>query len=94
MKWNEIHQLATEMVEQQKKLLLKVGRKVVPTLTPEDMLQPNDYNELEHNPIFRYEEGLLAGLQSMQIALKVLENESSTADIQLEADKTHHSIQK
>lgn len=75
MPWNDINQLATQMVEHQKKHLLNVGRRIVPTLTPEDMLQPNDYNELEHHPVFRYEEGLLAGLQSLQIALKALEND-------------------
>lgn len=94
MKWNDVHRLAVEMVEQQKKQLLKIGRKVVPTLTPEDMLQPNDYDELEHHPVFRYEEGILAGLQSLQIALKVLENETTDSDTQSAADKTHHLAQK
>lgn len=94
MKWNDVHRLAVEMVEQQKKQLLKIGRKVVPALTPEDMLQPNDYDELEHHPVFRYEEGILAGLQSLQIALKVLENETTDSDTQSAADKTHHLAQK
>lgn len=59
-----------EMIEMQKRTLLKLGRRIVPTLTPEDMLQPNDYPELESNPEFRYEEGILAGLQSAQAALR------------------------
>lgn len=58
-----------EMVEEQKKQLLKLGRSRIPTLTPEDVLQPNDYPELENDPVFRYEEGILAGLQSAYIAL-------------------------
>lgn len=73
--WNEIHNRSRELVDQQKKQLLKLGRQIVPTLTPEDMLQPNDYPELENSPHFRYEEGLLAGLQSMQAALAALEKE-------------------
>lgn len=94
MQWNEVHQLTLEIVDQQKKHLLKIGRKIVPTLTSEDMLQPNDYDELENHPIFRYEEGILAGLQSVQIALKVLENELTHPGIQSEAGKKHHSVQK
>lgn len=88
MPWNEIHLLATQIVEQQKKQLLNVGRRIVPTLTPEDMLQPNDYDELENHPIFRYEEGILAGLQSLQIALKALENEIS-CESRAESDPKH-----
>ncbi len=61
-----------EMVERQKKTLLFLGRRIVPTLTPEDMLQPNDYPELENHPAFRYEEGVLAGLQTAQMALRAL----------------------
>lgn len=77
MKWSEIHHLADEMVDQQKKHLLKIGRQVIPYLTPDDILQPNDFPELESDPVFRYEEGLLAGLQSMRMALFALEKEEA-----------------
>lgn len=70
--WNEIDQLMEEIVRQQKQQLLTCGRDFVPSLTPEDMLQPNDYPELEHNPHFRYEEGILAGALTMQMALRAL----------------------
>jgi hypothetical protein len=63
----------TEMIEQEKSALLKTGRRIVPTLTPEDLLQPNDYQELENNAHFRYEEGFLAGLQAALTALRALE---------------------
>lgn len=59
-----------QMIEQQRKKLLQVGREFVPTLTSEDVLQPFDYPELENNPHFRYEEGLLAGLESAFYALR------------------------
>jgi hypothetical protein len=76
----EIEQRATEshlliektlhqMIEEQRALLLKIGRRIIPRLTSEDVLQPNDYLELENDPHFRYEEGVLAGLQSIQIAI-------------------------
>lgn len=61
-----------ELIKAQKKTLLQCGRRIVPTLTPEDMLQPNDYLELENNPHFRYEEGVLAGLLSSEMAILAL----------------------
>lgn len=65
-----IERLLEELIEGQKKSLLTLGRRIVPTLTMEDMLQPNDYPELEHHPEFRYEEGILNGLQSASMALR------------------------
>lgn len=58
----------TELEEGQERLLLQLGRRIIPSLTPEDMLQPNDYLELEHHPEFRYEEGVLAGIRSCKAA--------------------------
>lgn len=62
--------LIEELIEQQQRHLLGLGRKIVPRLTSEDLLQPNDYPELENHPVFRYEEGLLAGLRTVQTALR------------------------
>ncbi|MFQ5729401.1 MAG: hypothetical protein ACE5GN_03475 [Waddliaceae bacterium] len=73
--WSGIEDLLDEIIEEQKKKLLEVGRQIVPTLTPEDVLQPNDYPELENHPIFRYEEGILAGTQSAQMALKAFKKD-------------------
>lgn len=70
--WKIMESTLESMVEGQKKSLLKLGRRIIPTLTPEDMLQPNDYPELDHHPEFRYEEGILAGLQSAITALRAL----------------------
>ncbi len=69
---NDIVKLIDEMTESQKANLLRLGRRIVPTLTPEDILQPNDYPELENHPEFRYEEGVLAGYQTIQMALRAL----------------------
>lgn len=73
MEWDDVHKFIDDMVDEQRESLLKMGRSIVPRLTPEDILQPNDFPDLEENPVFRYEEGILAGLQSLQIALKSLE---------------------
>ncbi|NGX61933.1 MAG: hypothetical protein K940chlam9_01424 [Chlamydiae bacterium] len=66
----EIEALFEELIEGQKEKVLTCGRTFVPTLTSEDALQPNDYPELENNPHFRYEEGVLEGLQTAQTALR------------------------
>ncbi len=58
-----------ELIEHQQKVLLSAGLKFVPNLTMDDILQPNDYPELEENPYFRYEEGILAGLLTARTAL-------------------------
>ena len=61
--------------EMLKEKLLDFGRSIIPTLTSEDILQPNDYPELENHPSFRYEEGILTGVQSLQIALIALKKD-------------------
>lgn len=72
--WSAVASLVEEIVAGQKTRLLEMGRRVVPTLTPEDMLQPNDYPELENHPEFRYEEGVLSGLMTVQMALQGMAN--------------------
>jgi hypothetical protein len=60
--------LFEELVAQQRKKLFKFARELVPQITPDDLLQPNDFPELEHHPLFRYEEGILEGLLTAQMA--------------------------
>lgn len=70
--------LLEEMIETQKKAVLKCGRFIIPHLTADDVLQPNDYPQLEENPLFRYEEGYLAGIQAVKAALLALIKEKDT----------------
>jgi len=62
-------QLIEEMVEHQKKKLLQIAREINREVTEEDILQPFDFNELEQNPHFRYEEGIYHGILSVRAAL-------------------------
>lgn len=71
--WTEIERLLKELVQYHQEQLLKSGRRLIPKLTAEDILQPNDYPELEFNPHFRYEEGMLCGIQTVQMALQALQ---------------------
>lgn len=75
-KWNRIDNTLEELISMQHQTLLATGRRLVPTLTTEDALQPHDYPELECFPPFRYEEGLLTGLMTAQTAIRALKNEN------------------
>jgi hypothetical protein len=69
----EYDQIETELMQMasvQRDKILALGRRIIPTLTPEDMLQPNDYPELENHPHFRYEEGILEGLLTVLAAVR------------------------
>lgn len=66
---DEIKKIIDQIIEGQQEKLLKAGRALVPKLTSEDVLQPNDYPELELNPFFRYEEGILEGMHTVRSAL-------------------------
>lgn len=63
-------QLFDGMVEQQRAKVLRLAREAVPHISAEDVLNPNDYPELKAHPTFDYEDGLLAGLLSAQMALR------------------------
>jgi hypothetical protein len=76
---NKSLSLLQQLIDQQKAKLLASGRRIVPNLTPDDLLQPNDFPELEFHPHFRYEEGILDGLQVAQTALLALEKDHSLA---------------
>lgn len=67
--------LFDELIELQEKKLLKVASSIIPNITTDDILQPNDYPELENHPFFRYEEGVLKGLHSAKMAVLAEENE-------------------
>ena len=55
-----------EMVIHQQNKLLKLARDRIPHLTPEDIRNPQDFSELEHDPIFNYEDGMLNGYLSVR----------------------------
>lgn len=69
--------LIEELINHQEKKLLKHGNHIVSNVTTDDLLQPNDYPELENNPFFRYEEGVLTGLRAAKMAMVAWEKEQS-----------------
>jgi hypothetical protein len=59
-----------ELITLQRKKVLNCALRIVPHLTEDDILQPNDFPQLEMNPHFRYEEGVLEGLMTAQMAYR------------------------
>lgn len=62
-------EILDELIQGQKDRMLGYSRKYYSFITPDDLLQPNDFPFLENNPAFRYEEGILVGLQQAKAAL-------------------------
>lgn len=67
--------LFNELIAGQEKKVWESGSRIVPYLTMDDLLQPNDFPELEYNPFFRYEEGVLSGLLTAYAALNARRHE-------------------
>lgn len=70
-----MEQIFDEMIEQQKKKLLACAQTIVPHVIADDLLQPNDFPELEKHPYFRYEEGVLEGLLTARMAYLSLQRQ-------------------
>ncbi len=63
-----LEKLFYELIETQEKKVLRDARRVVPHATTDDVLQPNDFPELENHPHFRYEEWVLEGIRTAYAA--------------------------
>lgn len=63
-------EMVDQMVLMQRRKLLSLARLVLPGFTGDDLLQPQDFPELESDPEFRYEEGILHGMESVLAALR------------------------
>ncbi|MES2344479.1 MAG: hypothetical protein V4494_00875 [Chlamydiota bacterium] len=66
-----------ELIEAQNKKIYACAERIVPRITQDDLLQPNDFPELETHPYFRYEEGILEGLMTARMAYLAYLNEQS-----------------
>jgi hypothetical protein len=75
MCFEQIEKLLEELIDQQQKQVVGCAETLMPHLTEEDLLQPNDFPQLEQHPFFRYEEGVLAGLKTAQMAFFALKKD-------------------
>ena len=64
------HSLFERMIAQQQAKVLRLAREVVPNITPEELRNPHDFPKLKEHPTFEFEDGLLAGLISAQVAMR------------------------
>jgi len=71
----QLEALFNELIDLQEKKLLSYAATIIPNITTDDILQPNDYPELENHPFFRYEEGVLKGLHSAKMAVLAQQKE-------------------
>lgn len=69
--------LFDELIRLQEEKVATFARRIIPYLTDEDLLQPCDFLELETNPYFRYEEGVLEGLKTARMAFVAKTRESN-----------------
>lgn len=61
-------QFFDELVKGQRARLMAIGSQIIPNITEDDLLQPNDFEALENCPYFRYEEGVLEGILTVRAA--------------------------
>jgi hypothetical protein len=63
-----VEKIFDQLIELQKFKIKTCASSIIPHLTEDDLMQPNDFPALEGNPYFRYEEGVLEGLMSARMA--------------------------
>ncbi len=65
---------AIETVQANK--VIELARRLCPGLTAEDIRNPHDFPDLD-DPDWQYEDGVLAGIQSVRVALRAMKNRES-----------------
>lgn len=68
---SSIEQLFKQLIEQQRRRVLSMAQRLDPQLTEDDIAQPHDFPKLAESAEWNYEDGLLAGYLSAQMALRV-----------------------
>lgn len=59
-----------ELILAQERKRLSAARRVVPHATGDDADQPHDFPALASDPVFNYEDGILAGILAARAALR------------------------
>ena len=67
---DETEAVLEELIAYQRKRVLDGARRLNPRLTEDDILNPDDFPELMASAAWTYEEGILAGYRSAQVALR------------------------
>ena len=67
---DEIDAVLDELIAYQRKRVVERARRINPRLTEDDLKNPIDFPELAAHAEWNYEDGILAGYCSTQIALR------------------------
>jgi hypothetical protein len=70
MEADAVERLLDEMIAQQAAKVLALARRLVPYVTPEDLLNPHDFVPLAESAEFNFEDGILAGLRAAALAVR------------------------
>ncbi|MEP6768523.1 MAG: hypothetical protein ABJC61_07640 [Acidobacteriota bacterium] len=62
--------LVDEMIESQRVRLMEIARRIDPTLSADDLMQPHDHPKVAVNSDFQFEDGILAGYLAVRAALR------------------------
>jgi hypothetical protein len=65
-----LERLLDEMIAQQRTRVLDHARRLNARLTEDDVQQPHDFPELAGSAEWNYEDGVLAGYQAVQAAMR------------------------
>jgi hypothetical protein len=57
-------------ITHQRRKVLEIARRITPSILQDDLFNPQDFPELQQSALFNYEDGILAGLLSSQMALR------------------------
>ncbi len=67
---NPFEKTLEEMIDLQRKKVMKLAQELGVHLTDEDILNPHDYPALLKSHRFNFEDGYLSGLLAVQMALR------------------------
>jgi hypothetical protein len=76
--WQEVEALVGEVQALQQCKVLDLARRLRPGLTLEDVRNPHDFPELG-DPDWQYEDGVLAGIESVLAAVRARARQGGTA---------------
>ena len=71
--FDDIDREIAAIEEVQANKVIELARRLLPGLTAEDIRNPHDFPDLS-DPDWQYEDGVLAGIQSVRIALRAMKN--------------------
>lgn len=76
--WREVEALVADIESLQRAKVLELARRLRPGLTLEDIANPHDFPELGDSD-WQYEDGLLAGVQTVLAAVRARRGETEGA---------------